>query len=224
MSWTERFAADERDSGRVTDVTQHYYVGGEPGEDQRPAGDQQHAVARMGDRHARSGRSPAGTTYTPVSLVLREPSRPGARRRPALPAHRVERLPRRACPGASNAFASALWALDYLHWWAAHGGRGRELPQQAVALHRHDRAGPGRRGRLRGHPQGLRHQGVHPGLGGPGQAGGDRESGRHQPHRLLASAGRRDYVTIINKTHGRGGRRRGRDDRRRRGRAGRARR
>ncbi len=26
--------------------------------------------------------------------------------------------------GASNAFASALWALDYLHWWAQHGAAG----------------------------------------------------------------------------------------------------
>lgn len=26
--------------------------------------------------------------------------------------------------GASNAFASALWALDYMHWWAAHGAAG----------------------------------------------------------------------------------------------------
>ena len=27
-------------------------------------------------------------------------------------------------PDASDAFASALWALDYLHWWAAHGASG----------------------------------------------------------------------------------------------------
>ena len=27
-------------------------------------------------------------------------------------------------PGASNAFASALWALDFMHWWAAHGASG----------------------------------------------------------------------------------------------------
>jgi hypothetical protein len=27
-------------------------------------------------------------------------------------------------PGASNAFAAALWALDHLHWWAAHGAAG----------------------------------------------------------------------------------------------------
>ncbi|MDB5327856.1 MAG: hypothetical protein JWM57_3425 [Phycisphaerales bacterium] len=27
-------------------------------------------------------------------------------------------------PNASNTFASALWALDYTHWWAAHGVAG----------------------------------------------------------------------------------------------------
>jgi hypothetical protein len=27
-------------------------------------------------------------------------------------------------PGASNSFASALWGLDYLHWWASHGALG----------------------------------------------------------------------------------------------------
>jgi hypothetical protein len=26
--------------------------------------------------------------------------------------------------GASNGFAAALWALDYMHWWAAHGMAG----------------------------------------------------------------------------------------------------
>jgi hypothetical protein len=27
-------------------------------------------------------------------------------------------------PDASNSFASALWALDYMHWWAEHGASG----------------------------------------------------------------------------------------------------
>lgn len=27
-------------------------------------------------------------------------------------------------PGGSNSFASALWALDYMHWWAEHGASG----------------------------------------------------------------------------------------------------
>ena len=25
-----------------------------------------------------------------------------------------------AVPGGSNSYATALWALDYVHWWAAH--------------------------------------------------------------------------------------------------------
>jgi hypothetical protein len=28
------------------------------------------------------------------------------------------------CPGASNAFASALWGLDYMYWWATHQAAG----------------------------------------------------------------------------------------------------
>jgi hypothetical protein len=31
MSWTERLARDERDSGRVAEITPHYYVGDSPG-------------------------------------------------------------------------------------------------------------------------------------------------------------------------------------------------
>ena len=31
------------------------------------------------------------------------------------------------CPGASDAFASALWGLDYLWWWAAHEAAGIDL-------------------------------------------------------------------------------------------------
>lgn len=27
-------------------------------------------------------------------------------------------------PGASDGYAAALWALDYMHWWAAHGMAG----------------------------------------------------------------------------------------------------
>lgn len=33
--------------------------------------------------------------------------------------------------GASDAFAAALWALDFLHWWAAHGSSGINFHNQA---------------------------------------------------------------------------------------------
>lgn len=32
--------------------------------------------------------------------------------------------------GASDAFAAALWALDFLHWWAAHGSSGINFHNQ----------------------------------------------------------------------------------------------
>ncbi|HEV2318277.1 MAG TPA: glycosyl hydrolase family 79 C-terminal domain-containing protein, partial [Verrucomicrobiae bacterium] len=33
--------------------------------------------------------------------------------------------------GASDAFAAALWALDFLHWWAVHGSSGVNFHNQA---------------------------------------------------------------------------------------------
>jgi hypothetical protein len=33
--------------------------------------------------------------------------------------------------GASDGFAAALWALDFLHWWAAHGSSGINFHNQA---------------------------------------------------------------------------------------------
>ena len=38
--------------------------------------------------------------------------------------------------GASDSYASALWSLDYLHWWAAHGAKG-------LNFHTGDRVGGG---------------------------------------------------------------------------------
>ena len=212
VSWTERFAADERDSGQVADITQHLYVGGGPGKTSRPAGDQQHAVARMGARHR--GRDPArGHHLHAVPVVLPEPSRRGGGRGPALPAHRVERLPRR-CPGSQRCVRLGAVGAGLPALVGRAPARGREFPQQAVAAHRHDRAGPGRaRRRLRGHPQGLRHQSVHPGFGGAGQAGGDRECGRRQPDRVRRRRGRLGLRHDHQQDPGTAGRGCGRDDR-----------
>jgi hypothetical protein len=122
VSWTERFATDERGSGRVTDITQHYYVGGSPNR----------TTARQAIRNMLSpewvtgtaiGSQPAGTTYTPYPWLYTN------NLAPVLAAGLRYRLTESndyltGVPGASNAFASALWALDYLHWWAAHGAVG----------------------------------------------------------------------------------------------------
>ena len=104
-------------------------------------------------------------------------------------------------PGASDAYASALWALDHLHWWAAHGAAGVNFHNRR-GRHGHDRARPGRRRGLCDQPEGLRHQGVHARLGGAGEAHQVRNpDGINVTAYCVGGAGQ-DYVTVINKAHG----------------------
>ena len=69
------------------------------------------------------GAQPQGTTYTPYPWFYEN----------HLAAVVAAGLPYRltesndylgGVPEASDAFASALWSLDYLHWWAAHAAGG----------------------------------------------------------------------------------------------------
>jgi len=66
---------------------------------------------------------PTGTTYTPYPWFYANNLAPvaaaGLRYRLTESNDYVTGV-----PGASNAFASALWVLDYLHWWAAHAAAG----------------------------------------------------------------------------------------------------
>ncbi|HEV2575572.1 MAG TPA: hypothetical protein VGU25_00055 [Acidobacteriaceae bacterium] len=109
QSWTQRFAHDEKNSGKILFVTQHDYP----------------------------GQSAAGVSVdTAVESML---SRDWPKERYEVLVHHVlepvesEGLTYRmteandytgGVDGASNAFVSALWALDYLHWHAAHGAAG----------------------------------------------------------------------------------------------------
>jgi hypothetical protein len=122
VSWTERFADDERDSGRITDFTQHYYVGAGPGKTTA-----RQAISNMLSpgwvNGTAIGTQPRRTTYTPYpwlySNLLAPLAAAGLRYRLTESNDYLVGV-----PGASNAFASALWALDYLHWWAAHAAAG----------------------------------------------------------------------------------------------------
>ena len=122
VSWTQQFAADERDSGRIADFTQHLYVGGDPGKTTAAQ-----AISNMLSPEwvhgTAPGAQPARTTYTPYPWFF------GSHLAAVAAAGQRYRLTESndylgGVPGASNAFASALWALDYLHWWAAHGAAG----------------------------------------------------------------------------------------------------
>ncbi|MGH7979231.1 MAG: hypothetical protein ACREE6_07635 [Limisphaerales bacterium] len=116
--WAAHFAADEKKSGLVVLVTQHFYVGGSP--------------------FINSNRDDPVLIPVPRAIdKMLSPNYP-SRRYPALLRQAIapvmaEGMPYRmtesddclkGVPNASNSFASALWALDYLHWWAAHGASG----------------------------------------------------------------------------------------------------
>lgn len=128
VSWTEQFADDEGGSGRVKDLTQHLYVGGSPFDTTGPQ-----AIANMLSadwvEQTEIGTQPTGTgSATPTAYVPY----------PWLYTHNLAPVVARGLPfrltesndylngiaGASDVFAAALWALDYMHWWAAHGASG----------------------------------------------------------------------------------------------------
>jgi hypothetical protein len=201
VSWTERFAADERDSGQVADITQHLYVGGGPG---KTAAGQ--AISNMLSPewvHGTAvGTQPQGTTYTPYPWFYQ--SHLAAVVAAGLPYRLTESNDYLGgVPGASDAFASALWALDYQHWWAAH---------QAGGVNFHNK-------------QWLYTDTIVPGPAGPGDGYAVTPKGYGIKAFTLGSAGRVrpvaienadgvnltaygvegagwDYVTIINKTQG----------------------
>ena len=122
VSWTQQFATDVQSAGNVAEVTQHYYVGGGPGQTTA-----QQAISNMLSPEwvaaTVPGSQPAGTTYTPHPWLYRHNCAPTA------PTGLRYRLTESndyltGVPGASDAFASALWALDHLHWWATRGAAG----------------------------------------------------------------------------------------------------
>ena len=154
----------------------------------------------MGERH-RARNQPARTTYTPY---------PGS-----LPAHLAAvaaagqryRLTESndylgGIPGASNAFASALWALDYLHWWAAHGAAGVNFHNKQWLYTDTIVPDPAPAARYKATPKGYGIKAFT--LASAGQARPvaiDNTDGINLTAYCVGAASE-DYVTIINKTHG----------------------
>jgi len=121
ISWTQAFARDLKSSGFFVEALQHHYVWGSPGDTTA-----QQAIDFMLSRGWVNDTSistqPAGTgtaSFHPYPYLYKQNF-----------AELVsEGVPYRMTEandclhgvvGASNGFAAALWALDYMHWWAAH--------------------------------------------------------------------------------------------------------
>jgi|HubBroStandDraft_6_1064221.scaffolds.fasta_scaffold29785_1 hypothetical protein len=201
VSWTQRFAADERDSGRMADFTQHLYVGGDPGKTTAAQ-----AISNMLSPewvHGTAvGNQPARTTYTPypwfLSSHLAAVAAAGQRYRLTESNDYLGGV-----PGASNAFASALWALDYLHWWAAHGAAGVNFHNKQWLYTDTIVPDPATGGaRYKATPKGYGIKAFT--LASAGQVRPvtiDNADSINLTAYCIGAAGE-DYVTIINKTHG----------------------
>ena len=127
VSWTQQFAEDERQSGLIADITQHYYVGGSPGVTtaQQAIDNMLSAdwVTNTAIATQPAGPASATTTYVPYPWLYANNVSPVVSA--GLPYRLTESNDYlTGVPGASNGFASALWTLDYMHWWAAHRAAG----------------------------------------------------------------------------------------------------
>jgi hypothetical protein len=201
MSWTRRLASDELQSGRVAEVTQHYYVGGSPL--QTTAGQ---AISNMLSAEwvtgAEIGSQPAGTTYTPYPWLhannLAPVAAAGLRYRLTESNDYLVGV-----PGASDAYASALWALDHLHWWAAHGAAGVNFHNKQWLYT--DTIVPNPAGPGHGYVINPKGYGIKAfTLGSAGQV---KPTQIQNPNGVnvtayCVGAADEDYVTIINKAHG----------------------
>lgn len=122
VSWTEQFVKDLKSSGLLVEALQHHYVWGSPGNTtvQEAIDDM---LSSAWDDNTAAGNQPAkngGTAvYHPYPFVYSH----------VLASVVAAGVPYRmteandclhGVAGASNGFAAALWALDYMHWWAAH--------------------------------------------------------------------------------------------------------
>jgi hypothetical protein len=147
------------------------------------------------------GSQPRGTTYTPYPWFYENHVAPVAA------AGRRYRLTEAndylgGVPGASNGFASALWTLDFLHWWAAHGAGGVNFHNKQWLDTDTIVPDPAAAGRYATTPKGYGIKAFT--LGSAGQAR-PVEIGNTGGINLTAywvSGDGGDYVTVINKTQG----------------------
>jgi hypothetical protein len=186
-----RFVEAEKDSGCLALVTQHTYVGG----NSRKRGiDAPHAADSMLSKDWVTDKYPQ---------LYRTVLKPVAKQ--GLP-FRITELDDHVhgVTNASDAFVSALWALDVMHWWAAHGAAGIDF--QNTAWLPTDTFRPDAAGNYQVNPKACGIRAFD--LGGHGRVE-PVTSANPDELNLTAYAvanGSNLFVTIINKEHGPGAR------------------
>ena len=110
MDWAPQFAEDFASWGHLQLVTQHVYPGGNGQRVPDPA------AARLRILSPAMNKSYETFYQKFVPAVLRNHEH--------FRLEETNSLSRGGADGVSNSFASALWALDYMHWWASHDADG----------------------------------------------------------------------------------------------------
>jgi hypothetical protein len=189
VPWTTAFANAEKHSGIVKFVTEHFYVGAR-GRGVEPAtGIEAILSPRWITANENLYRKLASAVFSkslPVRFTEANDHYSGG------------------VPGASDTFAGALWALDFLHWWAAHGAIGVDFHNTQWVVN--DIITPDSNGILTINPKGYGLKAFE--LGGYGQ---QESLSIDNPDQLnfTAYAVRNDkvhFLTLINKDHGSGAR------------------
>lgn len=109
-AWTRDFARELAGTGRLLVATQHIYPGGNADLVADPA----EGRGLMLSRGWVAGYQTFHDGFAPGVLATGIPYRLGE----------TNSFWNGGRADASNTFTAALWALDYLHWWAAHGANG----------------------------------------------------------------------------------------------------
>jgi hypothetical protein len=107
-SWARNFAADFAATGSIAAVVQHEYPGGDGNlMSDAPARDAMlsRAWLELYDRLYQSSAVAAAAKGLPFRLEETNNLTGGAK-------------------NATDTFTASLWALEYMHWWAAHGAAG----------------------------------------------------------------------------------------------------
>ncbi len=109
-SWSRNFIADFGRTNHVSLITEHLYAGGAGGKVSTP----EIGRTRMLSDEFRQTYQSLYDGFVPMSVSNGLPYR----------LEEVNNFYNGGATNVSNTFASALWGLDFMHWWAEHGATG----------------------------------------------------------------------------------------------------
>ena len=109
-SWARNFIADFGRTNHVSLITEHLYAGGAGGKVPTP----EIGRTRMLSDEFRQTYQSLYDGFVPMSVSNGLPYR----------LEEVNNFYNGGATNVSNTFASALWGLDFMHWWAEHGATG----------------------------------------------------------------------------------------------------